>query len=96
MYSAITWTFSKTLESKFDGTYTRILRAKLTIFWRQHPTKSQLYGPIPDISTLLGERRMRIAGHCPATKQELASDQVLWTPSHGAKRVGRPATTYID
>ena len=35
----------------------------LNISWRQHPTKLQFYGPIPDISTILRERRMRFAGH---------------------------------
>ena len=36
----------------------------LNISWRQHPTKLQFHGPIPDISAILRERRMRFAGHC--------------------------------
>ena len=96
MYGATAWTLTKTLESKLDGTYTRMLRAVLNISWMQHPTKSQLYGPIPAISTILRERRMRFAGHCWRAKQELASDLLLWTPRHGQTRVGRPAITYID
>ena len=39
MYGATTWTLTKSLESKLDGTYTRMLRAVLYISWRQHPTK---------------------------------------------------------
>ena len=96
MYGATAWTLTKTLESKLDGTYTRMLRAVLNISWIQHPTKSQLYGPIPAISKILRERRMRFAGHCWRAKQELASDLLLWTPRHGQTRVGRPAITYID
>ncbi len=96
MYGATAWTLTKSLESKLDGTYTRMLRAVLNISWRQHPTKSQLYGSIPDISTILCERRMRFAGHCWRAKQELASDLLLWTPRHGKARVSRPAITYLD
>ena len=96
MYGATAWTLTKSLESKLDGTYTRMLRAILNISWRQHPTKSQLYGPMPDISTILCERRMHFAGHCWRAKQELASDLLLWTPRHGKARAGRPAITYID
>ena len=98
MYGATTWTLTKSLylNQKLDGTYTRMLRAVLNISWRQHPTKSQLYGPIPGISKIICERRMRFAGQCWRAKQKLASDLLLWTPSHGHTRVGRPAITYID
>ena len=96
MYGATAWTLTETLESKLDGTYTRMLRAVLNISWRHHPTKLQLYGHIPPISTILRERRMRFAGHCWRAKQELASDLLLWAPRHGKTRVGRPAITYID
>ena len=94
--TATAWTLTKTLESKLDGTYTRMLRAVLNISWRHHPTKLQLYGHIPPISTILRERRMRFAGHCWRAKQELASDLLLWAPRYGKTRVGRPAITYID
>ena len=53
LYGATTWTLTKYLESKLDGTYTRMLRAILNISWREHPTKEQLYGPIPAISKIL-------------------------------------------
>lgn len=56
MFGANAWALNKTHESTLDGTYTRMLR--------RHPTKLQLYGPIPDILTILRERRMRIVGHC--------------------------------
>ena len=55
MYGASAWSLTKSLESKLDGTYNRMLRAILNIFWRQHPTKVQLHGPIPGISTILRE-----------------------------------------
>ncbi|CAM1308473.1 Uncharacterised protein r2_g1841 [Pycnogonum litorale] len=96
MYGATAWTLTKTLESKLDGTYTRMLTAILNISWRRHPTKQQLYGKSPPISDILQQRRMRFAGHCWRAKQELASDLLIWTPRHGRTRVGRPAATYVD
>lgn len=97
MYGATAWTLTKTLESKLDGTYNQmLLRAILKISWRQCQTKSQLYGVIANISTILRECRMHFAGHCWWAKQKLASDLLLWTPSLGARWVGHPATTYID
>lgn len=46
------------LQSKFDWSYSWMLWAILNI-WRQHSTKSYLYEPNPDISTILRE-----VGHC--------------------------------
>ena len=41
-------------------------------------------------------RRTRHAGHCWRSKDELISDVLLWTPTYGCARVGRPAWTYIQ
>ena len=87
MYSASAWSLTISLESKLDGTYNRMLRALLNIFWRQNPTKVQLRGPISDIATILRERRMHFAGHCWRAKQELASELVLWSPTHSKGRL---------
>lgn len=94
--ASLLWTLTKSLESKLDGVYTRLLGNIVNISWRQHPTKLHFYGCIPDISTILRERRVRFAGHCWRIKQGLASDSLLLTPSHGARRFGRLAITYID
>ena len=42
LYGCSTWTLTKRLEKKLDGNYTRMLRATLNKFWRQHPTGDQL------------------------------------------------------
>lgn len=98
LYGATTWTLTKYLESKLDGdgTYTRMLRAILNISWREHPTKEQLYGPIPAISKILREHQMRFAGHCWRARQELASELLMWSPTHGTSRAGRPKMNYIE
>ena len=70
-----------------------MLRAILS--WRQHPTKQQLYWKLPPITKTIKVRRTRLAGHCWISKDELISDILLLTPSHGRAKAGRPARTYI-
>ena len=41
-------------------------------------------------------RRTRHAGHCWRRRDELISDVLQWTPSHGRAKAGRPARTYIQ
>ena len=87
---------TKRLEKKLDGNYTRMLRAILNKSWRQHPTRHQLYGHLPPITKTIQVRRARHAGHCWRSRDELISDVLLWTPTHGRAKVGRPARTYIQ
>ena len=38
----------------------------------------------------------RHAGHCWRSRDELISHVLLWTPSHGRAKAGRPARTYVQ
>ena len=38
----------------------------------------------------------RHAGHCWRSRDELIRDLLLWTPTHGRAKAGRPARTYIQ
>ena len=73
-----------------------MLRAALNKSWRQHPTRHQLYGHLPPITKTTQVRRTRHAGHCWRSKDELISDVLLWTPTYGCAKAGRPARTYIQ
>ena len=94
--SSSAWTLTKRLEKKLDGNYTRMLRAILNKSWRQHPTRHQLYGHLPPITKTIQVRRTRHAVHCWRSRDELISDVLLWTPTHGREKAGRPAWTYIQ
>ena len=83
LYGCTTWTLTKRLVKKLDGNYTRMLRAILNKSWRQHPTRHQLYGHLPPITKNIPVRRTRHAGHCWRSRDELISDVLLWTPTHG-------------
>ena len=96
LYGCTTWTLTKRLEKKLDGNYTRMLRAILNKSWRQHPTRHQLYGHLPPITKTIQVRRTRYAGHCWRSRDELIRDVLLWTPTHGRAKAGRPARTYIQ
>ena len=96
LYGCTTWTLTKQLEKKLDGNYTRMLRAILNKSWRQHPTRHQLYGHLPPITKTIQVRRTRHAGHCWRSRDELISDVLLWTPTYGRAKAGRPARTYIQ
>ena len=72
------------------------MRAVLNKSWRQHPTRHQLYGHLPPITKTIQVRRTRHAGHCWRSKDELVSDVLLWTPTYGQAKAGRPGRTYIQ
>ena len=84
------------MEKTLDGNYSRMLRAILNKSRRQHPTKQQLYGHLPPITKTIKVRRTRRAGHCWRSRDELISDLLLWTLSHGPsnRRATRLEPTY--
>ena len=73
-----------------------MLRAILNKSWQQHSTRHQLYGHLPPITKTIQVRRTRHAGHCWRSRDELIRDVLLWIPTHGRAKAGRPARTYIQ
>ena len=87
---------TKRLEKKLDGNYTRMLWVILNKSWRQDSTRHQLYSHLPPIMKTIQVRWTRHAGHCWRSRDELISDVLLWTPTYGRAKAGRPARTYIQ
>ena len=96
LYGCTTWILTKRLEKKLDSNYTRMSRTILHKSWRQHPTEHQLYGHLPPITKTIQVRRTRHAGHCWRSRDKLKSDVLLWIPTYGRAKAGRPARTYIQ
>ena len=96
LYGCTTWTLTKRLEKKLDGNYTRMLRAILNKSWWQHPTRYQLYGHLPPITKTIQVRRARHVGHRWRSSDELISGVLLWIPTYGRAKAGRPARTHIQ
>ena len=73
-----------------------MLRKTLGLTWEDKVPNIELYGDLPTLSSELRQRRLRFAGHCWRRKDELCSQLLLWEPTHGKRRVGAPAKTYVD
>ena len=83
-----------------------MLRVILNKSWRQHPKRHQLFGHqlfghqlfghLPPITKTIQVRRTRNAGHCWRSRDELISYVLLWTPTYGRAKAGRPVRTYIQ
>ena len=71
-------------------------RAILNKSWWQHPTRYQLYSHLPPIMKTIQVRWTRHVGHCWRSRDELISDILLWTPTYGRAKAGRPAQIYIQ
>ena len=72
------------------------MRAILNKSGWQHPTRHQQYGHLLPIMKTIQVRWTRYARHCWRSKDELISDVLLWTPTYGQAKAGRPAWTYIE
>ena len=77
LYGSETWTMKKELQDRLDGCYTRLLMRVKNISWRQHKTKAEIYENLPPISSIVNQRKARLAGHCHRAKEEIVSDVLL-------------------
>ena len=60
-------------------------------------TNKELYGnELSNISTIIIRRRLKFAGHCARNKDAPVSQLILWEPSQGTRKRGRPEKTYVD
>ena len=73
------WTLIKHQEKKANEKYLRMLCAVLNKSWKQHPTKQPLLLRI----TSHCKNHPRDAGHCKWSKDQLISNVLQWTPTHG-------------
>ena len=80
LYGSETWTLSAKLEKRLDGTYTRLLMRAKNLSWKHHPRKDQIYGDLPQVSSLVKARRTQFAGHCFRASNEVVSSLILWKP----------------
>ena len=87
---------TKSLENKLNGAYTRMLRAALNVHWSQRVTNKELYNDLPKITETIRYRRLKFSGHIWRHDQEIAHNLLLWMPTNGKNKRGRPQKTYID
>ena len=86
-----TWTLTK-----LDGKCTRTLQTILNKSWKQHPTKTKMYGKISTISKNIEIRRTTNSEHCWRSKNEFISDVLQGTRSYVRVGAGRLDRTYLQ
>ena len=96
LYGSETWTLTARLQKSIDGCYTRLLRSALNVSWKDRIPNTVLYKDLPRVSEKIRERRLKFAGHCSRSKDQVVADLVLWKPSQGKRSKGRPIKTYLD
>ena len=96
LYGSECWSLNSSSRKSLDGTYTRMFRTVLNINWRDHVPHVTLYGDLPRLTDRIAWRRLGIAGHCYRNRELPASRLVLWEPTHGWRKPGRPATTFLN
>ena len=64
------------------------------IQWTNKIKNEILYDKLERLSNKI-RRRLNFAGHCLQREDEVVSDLVLWQPTHGNRRGGRPPDSYI-
>ena len=90
IYGCDSWSLTQSVENALDGAYKRKQQKIQNVSWR-HLTNQELYGSLPRITTLVRQRRLRLAGHV-MRYDEAANKVLLWKPD-GPRRRGRPTTT---
>ena len=84
---------TKRLTKIIDGCYTRLLGMALNINqYMMRITNSELYGKLPNVSSKVAQRRMKLAGHAQRHPELTLHSE----PLHGSAGRGRPRQTYID
>ena len=96
LYGCESWAMTDTMEKSLSSTYTRMLRKALNVHWSSHTTNKELYGKLPRVDIKIAERRLRLAGHCYRHPELSTQKLLLWEPTHGKRRQGRPKATYVD
>ena len=62
IYGSVSWTLTKAFEKRLNGKYTRMLRAILNIYRKDHPNNKEKYGNISEICTSIRQQRFRFLG----------------------------------
>ena len=83
LYGTETWMMTKMLTKKIDGIYTKMLWMALNIIWKRCMTNEELYGDLSRVSSKIGIRRMKLAGHARCHEKLLLNKLVLWNLLHG-------------
>ena len=95
LYGCTTWTLTKRLEKKLDGNYKNVesnIEQLLATTPHETPTVRPLASHHENYTSQTSQTRRTLL----EKQSELVSDVLLWTPTYGQAKAGRPARTYIQ
>ena len=98
LYSRTTRTLTKHLEKKFDGNFSRKLKAILNKSSKQHPKTRQMCCHLPPITETIRKNWTRYFEHCWKSKWDSFIDYYTWTHQCwlNSKELGGSAKNLID
>ena len=96
LYRCTTWTLTKHMEKKLMATTQECSEQYWARPGGSTPQSSSCTATYHQSWKIIQIRQTRHAGHWWRSKDELISDVLLWTPSHGRAKAGQPARTYIQ
>ena len=91
-----TWTLTKRLERETRRQLHKNVESNIEQVLVTTPHKTPTIRPLASHHENYQVRRTRHAGHCWRSKDKIISDVLLWTPTYGQAKAGRPARTYIQ
>ena len=96
LYGCTTWTLTKRLEKKLDGNYTRMLRCNPEQVLAATPHKTPTVRPPAPYHENYSSTANQTCRTLLEKQRWLIRDVLLWIPTHGRAKAGRPARTYIQ
>ncbi|GFR96272.1 protein tweety homolog [Elysia marginata] len=66
------------------------------ISYKNHQTNVELYGDLPQVTSKIQQRRLRLSGHCMKHLEEIANKLMLWGPLDGTRNKRPQKTIFVD
>jgi exonuclease III len=98
LYGAETWTLTKTLMNRLEGSYNKLFRYALDIKFTERITNAEIFKDFPPLHVRLQARRLQFAGHCYRSSQSAPqpiSDLIFWIPKSSFRPGQNNRLTYV-
>ena len=98
LFGCESWSLTKDLVDKINGSYTRMLRRAKNITWSDFISNKILYSDtgVSRITRRIKKHRIALVEHCYHHKEVVANFDVLWNPGRGKRSRGTPKLRLID
>ena len=96
-YGAVAWPLTAGQRARLCGATTRMLKYVRGAGYSAHLSLADIYRSIPQATTMLAQRRLRIVGHTLRSSESHPLKLTLgWTPKWCTRKVGGPKTSLND